>query len=138
MSVSLVRQQIFSSAGFPARVDVQISERELPSPFFLQQTAIRIHGLIDALDVHILGLGGGNLEGYRFKRTHFRNNLQEERQHASAKAWPAVSLAPFLLVLSPGKMVEKFSLAETRRVTNDFLAARQQCHAGHFRNDLAD
>src|SRR5579872_709545 len=97
-----------------------------------------VHGFVDALDVHVLRLGGGNLKSDRPERAHLGNDLQNKRQYAAPKARLAVTISPLLLVLRPRQVVEKFSFVEIRSIADDLLATRQQRDPRHLRNDAAD
>src|ERR1700723_5580 len=107
MRISLIRQRILSSPSGAPSIKVHIRKLELANLCLAQSAAVVIHSLVDALDVHVFGLGTGNRERHRLKGAYLGDNLQKKRQHPAAKAWLAVSVPPILLVLRPGKMVEE-------------------------------
>src|SRR5579864_6732076 len=104
----------------------------------LQQTLVVVQSAIDARDVEVLGLLGGDFEIERLKRTHFWNEPQKESQYTSPKSWTPVALSPFPLIGRSRKIIPKFSRVEIGSVLDDFLLAREQSHSCHLGDDLAD
>src|SRR6267154_2360637 len=98
--IRLVCQGILLRLRVPAGVAVGVRKLYLAAVNVANQSVVIVHGLIHALDVHILGLRAGDFEIQSGRGPSLGNYAQQECQDARSQSWTPISSPPLLLVIA--------------------------------------
>src|SRR5579864_9466389 len=138
MRIGRVGERILCRSGVAARVTVGVWKIKLAALDLMQQGMVIVHGLVHALDVHVFGPSGRDLEIESGGRATLGKDAQKKRKDPGSQSWPPISFAPLFFVVRAGHAVQEFLLIEVWRFMDDIGAPVQKCRAGHGGNEVAD
>ena len=92
--------------------------------------------MIDARDIKVFRFLRGDFEVEGFEWADLGHESYKKREEASSEAGFAVSLTPFFLIAGAREVIAELAGLEVGRFGDDLLAARDESHASHLRNDV--
>jgi hypothetical protein len=93
---------------------------------------VLVHGGIDTLEVHVLGLRRGVVERQRPEGANFGHVSQDRGPEASAKIGLGVILSPLFLIVGTRQAVEKLLFRKIRGLLHHAVLVGPQCDLGHL------